>query len=253
MKRLTVVALLCILMLSMLMIGWAWAQETPPEGETQEEGQTEEAAQVEEEAEEAEEIEEILHPNVMWGDYRYTFSTVFPSSDIDPQSVIMNWFTPEIYNANWAAANYMQLYITIDWLTNDRSLDYMPLQLVLVCNGRRYIMFGKACANASYIWRRGNHYQHDLGCRYPDHVGDDARLFFTFDTNGAAIDPNTAYIEVKGMLEVWDWGLASQTYTYHENYYGTDQDLRWSRKGSSYFTYTHIMDIPLRDILPPLE
>ena len=87
-------------------------------------------------------------------------------------------------------------------------------------------------------------------------MGDDARLFFTFDTNGAAIDPNTAYIEVKGMLEVWDWELPSQTYTSHNNYYTITydyQNLRWSRNGSSYFTYTHLMNIPLRDILPPLE
>ena len=254
MKRLAVVSLLCILMLSMLMIGWAWAHETPPEGETPEEGQTEETTEEVTEVAVEEEEEVITQPNVMWGDYRYTFNAVFPSADIDPQSVIMNWFTPEIYNANWASANYVHLYINIDWLTNDRSLDYMPLQLVLVCpNGQRYIMFGKACANASYIWRRGNHYQHDLGCRYPDHVGDDARLFFTFDTNGHPIDPNICYIEVKGMLEVWDWGLSSQTYTTHNNYYGTYQDLRWSRNGSTYFTYFHIQNIPLSEILPPLE
>jgi len=244
MKRVTVVALLCILMLSMLMIGWSWAQEAPQENGPQEEAKTEEAA------EEAEEIEEITYPNVMWGDYRYTFTTIFPSADLDPQSVIMNWFTPSLYDTTWSSANYVHLYITIDWLTNDRPLDYMPLQLTLVCNGRRYILFGKSCANASYIWRRGNHYQHDLGCRYPDHVGDDARLFFTFDTNGAAIDPNTAYIEVQGMLEVWDWSKSSELYTTHYNYYGTYQDLRWSRNGSSYFTYTPITNIPLRDILP---
>mgnify|MGYP003565871557 CR=1 FL=1 len=55
MKRLTVVSLLCILILSMMMIGWAWAQETPPEGETPEEGQTEEVTEVE--IEEEEEVE----------------------------------------------------------------------------------------------------------------------------------------------------------------------------------------------------
>ena len=87
----------------------------------------------------------------------------------------------------------MHLNITIDWLNNDRSLDYMPLQLVLHSGGRSFILFGKANRSQSYLWRCGNHYGNDVGARYPDHVGDDARVIFTFDTNGAAIDMSSAY------------------------------------------------------------
>lgn len=243
MKRLLIIAFLCFI-LSVLLVGWAWAQDSE---EGQEEAQTDVTAeQTEEEA-----LDMIPEgPEVMWGDYRYTMAGIAPSSDLDPQSVIMNWFTPSLYDANWSGANYVHLRIYVEWLTNDRSLDYMPLQLVLVNGGHRYILFGKGCSNASYIWRRGNHYFHDLGCRYPDHVGDYAKLIFTFDTNGAAIDPNTAYIEVKGMLEVWDWKLQSQLYDEHVNPFRARQSLEWNRTGSSYFTYTHLTNIPLRDIMP---
>jgi hypothetical protein len=181
----------------------------------------------------------------MWGDYRYSFTAVAPSSDLDPQSVIMNWFTPDIYNANWSSANYVHLKITIDWLNNDRSLDYMPLQLVLHSGGRSFILFGKANSSQSYLWRRGSHYGNDVGARYPDHVGDDARVIFTFDTNGASIDTSSAYIEVRGILEVWNWGKESILYT--------DEALtehHWGRLGSSCFTYTHIANINLSEILP---
>ncbi|MDY6794091.1 MAG: hypothetical protein SWK76_02235 [Actinomycetota bacterium] len=240
-EKLTFIALLCFL-LSTLLIGLAVAQENQEGEQATEEGQAMEVVE--------EEVEEPLGPQVDWGDYRYTFTAVGPSSDLDPQSVLMNWFTPDLYKANWSGANYVHLYINIDWLNNDRSLDYMPLQLVLVNGGSRYILFGKGCSNASYIWRRGNHYVNDLGCRYPDHVGGDAKIFFTFDTNGAAIDPNSAYIEVQGMLEVWDWDLNSKLYTTHQNNQGYFQDLRWGRNGSSYFTYTHLANIPLSEILP---
>jgi hypothetical protein len=216
-----------------LLVGWAWAQEG-------EEVQAEETTTTEEVV-----VTEPVKPNVDWGDYRYTFTAVGPSSDIDPQSVIKNWFTPDIYNANWSSANYVHLNITIDWLNNDRSLDYMPLQLILHSGGRSFILFGKGCSNSSYLWRRGNHYENDVGARYPDHVGDDARVIFTFDTNGAAIDKFSAYIEVKGMLEVWNWEEDSILYTYD-----AFRDHYWYRTGSSYFTYTHLRDIPLMEILP---
>lgn len=75
------------------------------------------------------------------------------------------------------------------------------------------------------------------------------RLVFTFDTNGAAIDPSTAYIEVNGLLETWDWSLPSKTYTYHHNIYGYSQDLGWARNGSTYFTATHLADIPLCQVM----
>ena len=237
MKRILLIALLCLL-LSSLLVGWAWAQE----GEG---GQPSEGTQSGEAAGEEIAVQVPPKPSVIWGDYQYTFKGIAPSSDLDPQSAIINWFTPDLYYANWDHANYVHLYITIDWLTNDRSLDYMPLQLVLHSGGRSFILFGKGCSNSSYLWRRGNHYVNDLGARYPDHVGDDARVIFTFDTNGAAIDPYSAYVEVKGMLEVWDWDKGSKLYV--------DEALAehyWYRYGSSYFTYTHLANIPLTEILP---
>ncbi len=234
MKRIMFIALLCFLM-SGLLVGWAWAQgEQPPAG-----AETAETA-----AEEV--VQGPVKPNFMWGDYKYTLRGVSPSSDIDPQSVIMNWFTPDLYNANWSAANYVHLYISIDWLTNDRSLDYMPVQFILRSGGRSFILFGKANSSQSYLWRRGNHYENDVGARYPDHPGDDAKVFFTFDTNGAAIDVNSAYIEVRGILEVWNWDLDSILYTNEADYFH-----HWHRPGSSYFTYTNIANMNLRDILSP--
>ncbi len=232
MKRVVIIAFLCFLM-SGLLVGWAWAQE----GE-----------EVQQPAEETTEevVEEPVKPSVMWGDYQYTFTGVAPSADVDPQSVIINWFSPDLYYANWQHANYVHLRITVDWLNNDRSLDYMPLQLVLHSGGRSFILYGKGCSNSSYLWRRGNHYTNDLGARYPDHVGDDAKVLFTFDTNGANIDPYSAYIEVKGMLEVWDWDKDSILYTDEASYFHG-----WYRYGSSYFTYTPIRNIPLTEILPP--
>ena len=233
MKRALIIAFLCFLM-SGLLVGWAWAQEG-------EEGQQAEEIETTEEVV----IEEPAKPSVMWGDYQYTFTAVAPSSDVDPQSVIINWFSPDIYYANWQHANYVHLRITIDWLTNDRSLDYMPLQLVLHSGGRSFILYGKGCSNSSYLWRRGNHYTNDVGARYPDHVGDNAKLIFTFDTNGANIDPHSAYIEVKGMLEVWDWGEYSILYADEAAFWHG-----WFRLGSTDFTYTNIRNIPLTEILP---
>jgi hypothetical protein len=233
MKRILLIALLCFLM-SGLLIGWAWAQGEETQTTEGEQTTTEEVV-----------VEEPVKPNILWGDYKYTFTAVGPSSDLDPQSVIMNWFTPDIYNANWSSANYVHLNITIDWLANERSLDYMPLQLVLHSGSRSFILFGKANSSQSYLWRRGNHYGNDVGARYPDHVGDDARVIFTFDTNGAAIDMSSAYIEVRGMLEVWNWDEDSVLY-----YDQAMANHYWGRFGSSYFTYTHLVNIPLMDILP---
>ena len=90
----------------------------------------------------------------------------------------MNWFTPDLYNANWSHANYVHLRVTVQWHHNERSLDYMPLQLILHSGGRSFILFGKNNATQSYLWRRGNHYGNDVGARYPDHVGDDAKVIF---------------------------------------------------------------------------
>jgi hypothetical protein len=239
MKRLVLIVLLCFL-LSSLLVGWVWAQ-----------GEQEDQTQVEAEAETEEApVEEPAKPYRDWGDYRYTFNSIAPSSDLDPQSVIINWFSPSLYYANWERANYVHLYITVEWLNNDRSLDYMPLQLVLHSGGRTFILFGKGCSNQSYLWRGGSQYPNDLGARYPDYIGGNTRLFFTFDTNGARIDPNSAYVEVQGMLQVWDWSRNSQLYV-TKNLSDVGQGMHgWVRFGSSYFTYTPLGNIPLTEILP---
>ncbi len=238
MKRFLIITLLCFLLLAMLM-GWSWAQEGEKAGETAKTGT----------GEEQEGPAEPTKPHVTWGDYRYIFRNAVPSSDVDPQSVMIDVLSPGAYNSAWSGANYVHLYLTVEWLTNDRPLDYMPLQLVLHSGGRSYILYGKGSSYSSYLWRRGNHDHHDLGARYPDRPGGSTRLIFTFDTNGAAIDPATSYIEVNGLLEVWDWGLPSKTYTYHVNPYGYAQDPGWTRNGSGYFTTTHLADIPLSQIM----
>lgn len=242
MKRATIIVLLCFL-LSGLLMGLVWAQGNQ-EGQTQGTQAT---------GGDQEPAPEPAKPSVFWGDYKYTLTNVGPSSDIDPQSMIMNWFHPSIYNANWEKANYVHLYIKIEWVTNDRSLDFMPLQFVLHSGGRSFILFGKGSSNGSYLWRRGNHTPNDLGARYPDHVGDDAKVFFTFSTRGAVIDPQTAYIEVKGMLEVWNWRAESQLYVDRNRpQFPDDTEYHgWVRFGSSYFTYTPIRNIQLTEILSP--
>jgi hypothetical protein len=229
-----IIALLCLL-LSSLLIGWAWAQGEQG-GTTKEQAQTQNEEPV---------VQEPEKPNVVWGDYKYSFLSAAPSSDIDPQSTIMNWFTPDLYYANWDHANYVHLYMSIDWLTNDRSLDYMPLQLILHNKGSSYLLFGKGYRSQSYLWRGGSQYVNDTGARYPDHLGGKVRLFYTFDTNGARIDPFSAYVEVQGMLQVWDWQLPSILYNYEAM-----ADHYWYRNGSSYYTYTPLANIPLSQILP---
>ena len=236
MRKIALIALLSLLLVALLM-GWCWAQgeQTGQAGETAQEGETAEVGAA----------QEPTKPHVTWGDYRYIFRNVDPSADLDPQSAIMNWYTPDPYNADWSKANYVHLNLTVEWLTNERPLDYMPLQLILHSGGRSFILFGKNNATQSYLWRRGNHYGNDVGARYPDHVGDDARVIFTFDTNGAAIDPYNSYIEVRGILEVWDWNSRSQLYV--DEALG---DHYWYRYGSSYFTYTPLGSIPLAELLP---
>ncbi|OFW60047.1 MAG: hypothetical protein A2V52_06870 [Actinobacteria bacterium RBG_19FT_COMBO_54_7] len=240
MKRIVMIALLC-LVLSGLLIGLAFAQGS-------------QETQATATAEEPEPAAEAQKPYVDWGDYRYIFTNVGPSADIDPQSAIMNWFHPSIYDANWQeGTNYVHLAITIEWWNNDRPIDFMPVQLVLHDGNRSYILFGKGSSKKSYLWRRGSHDANDIGARYPDHLHGDAKVFFTFSTRGAKIDPATAYIEVTGMLEVWDWGEDSQLYV-DKNLPQFDGDIEyqgWVRPGSSYFTFTPIRRIALTEILNP--
>jgi hypothetical protein len=242
MKRLAIIALLCVV-LSTPLIGLAWAQGG-------QEGQAQAATTTQAPAPEAK------APQVDWGDYRYIFTGVAPSSDLDPQSMIINYFHPSLYDNNWERANYVHLAITIEWWNNDRPTDFMPLQLVLHNGGSSYILFGKANSKQSYLWRRGSHYANDLGARYPDHLNDNAKLFFTFNTHGARIDPNTAYVEVVGMLDVWNWNARSKLYVDKNLKQFTDDTKYsdWIRYGSTYFTFTPIMNVKLADILnPPVQ
>ena len=87
MRKTALIALLSLLMIALLM-GWCWAQgnEGGQTGATEQSGET---------AEE-QEAQEPTKPHVTWGDYRYIFRNVDPSPDLDPQSVIMNWFTPDL-------------------------------------------------------------------------------------------------------------------------------------------------------------
>jgi hypothetical protein len=239
MKRVTIIALLCIV-LSTLLVGLAWAQGG-------QEGQAQAATEEQQPADEA-------HPKyVDWGDYRYIFTGVAPSSDLDPQSAIMNYFHPKLDDNNWDHANYVHLAITIEWWNNDRPLDFMPLQLVLHNGGSSYILFGKANTKQSYVWRGGSQYANDLGVRYPDHVYDNSKIFFTFNTHGAKIDPNTAYVEVVGMLDVWNWRANSKLYVDKNlpEFTGDTEYHDWIRYGSTYFTFTPLMQVRLADILNP--
>jgi len=221
MKRYMLLATVMITAM-VLLGGWTWA-----EGES--------TLQVAPAAAEAKPAEPVK-PTVTWGDYKYTFYAVEPSSDIDPQSVIMHWETPSPYDVNWSAANYCHFYIKIEWPENLRPWDYMPLQLIVHTPSRAYHQFGKDCSNASFLWRRY--------CRYPSLIGNTTYVIFTMDTQGAPIDPNTAYLEVNGVLEVWDWNRASKLY-----YPSIERNLNWSRYGSTYESITHLADIPLWEIL----
>ena len=113
----------------------------------------------------------------------------------------------------------------------------MPLQLIIHTPGRAYHQFGKDCSNASFLWRRY--------CRYPSIVGNSTDVIFTMDTNGAPIDPNTAWLEVNGVLEVWDWNL----FSWDNIVIDEDLQLVWERDGSTYNSITHLADIPLWEIL----
>ncbi len=243
MKRTLIVAVICFIMLSVL-VSWSWAQ-----GEI-----TSQPATTAAEKEKA----GTVFPSLTWGDYKYTFYAIEPSSDIDPQSVIMNWEVPSYSNINWDGANYCHLWIHIEWPENLRPWDYMPLQLIIHTPNGAYHQFGKDCSNSSFLWRRY--------CRYPSIVGNSTDVIFTLDTQGASIDPNTAWLEVNGVLEVWDWNLFSKdNYVEYVGSYivttidpvtgavtETSQDAiftAWQRDGSTYNSFTHLNDIPVWEIL----
>jgi hypothetical protein len=225
MKRSLIVAVICMIMLCVL-VSWSWA-----EGETT----SQPAATSTEKA-----AAGPVKPSLTWGDYKYTFYAVEPSSDIDPQSVIMNWEIPSPYNISWDGANYLHFWIHIEWPENLRPWDYMPLQLIVHTPGAAYHQFGKDCSNSSFLWRRQ--------ARYPSIVGNSTDVIFTMDTQGAPIDPNTGYLTVNGVLEVWDWTMFSL-----DNWViGEAEDYLytvWQRDGSTFNSITHLADIPLWEII----
>ncbi len=225
MKKSLMVAVISMMILCVL-ISWSWA-----EGED-----TSQPAVVSAEKEDAGPVK----PSLTWGDYKYTFNAVEPSSDIDPQSVIMHWETPSPYNIDWNAANYLHFWIHIEWPENLRPWDYMPLQLIVHTPGSPYHQFGKDCSNSSFLWRRH--------ARYPNIVGNSTDVIFTMDTQGAPISPDTGYLTVNGVLEVWDWRLPSRrnlvTYHQEEGFF-----VAWQRSGSTYNSITHLADIPLWEII----
>jgi hypothetical protein len=221
MKRTFIIAVICFIMLSVL-VSWSWAQgEQTSQPSTTSTGQT---------------TTKQVQPSLTWGDYKYTFYGVEPSSDIDPQSAIMHWETPSPYNVSWSGANYCHFWIHIEWPENLRPWDYMPLQLIIHTPNGVYHQFGKDCSNASFLWRRY--------CRYPSIVGNTTDVIFTMDTQGASIDPNTAWLEVNGVLEVWNWSRYNSIYAP-----SAYTDIDWSRRGSTYDSITHLADIPIWEIL----
>ncbi len=264
MKRPVIVVLLSISMIGAL-LGLTWASQSQ-QGEAPHPGTTAS-------------ISAPQKPVVTWGDYKYTFTRVEPSADVDWESVLIDNRRPGLYSDNWSGANYVHFFITIEWMSNDHPIyeqtgttlwkycktnkshegiyhnnyvsptnyyqNYAPLQIVLHSGGRSYILYGKDCSNSSYLWRTVN--------RYPSVVGTKADIIFTIDTNGAAIDPTTAYITVSGMREEWSWSRYSSLndiYQIWEDVLGNPVLTRiWHRYGSTYHSYTPLAYIPLTAIM----
>ncbi len=179
----------------------------------------------------------LAKPQVTWGDYRYTFTNVVPSDDLDPQSVIMNNFRGLAGHDTFSSANYVHLYLTIEWPTNtniEPPGSFTPLQLKLHTNAGTFWLFGKDCISDSFIWRPL--------VRYPAYTnGPATKIFFTFNTHGAAIDCTTAYIEVIGLQEVVNMHLFDQNYSWARTHF------EYQRSGH---TATSHIAIPSMDLLP---
>jgi hypothetical protein len=240
MKRIAFPVLLYFLLFCLLMgFTRAEGEQTGPTGEATGTG----SEQVE--------TQQPQKPSVTWGDYKYIFTSAEPSDDVDPQSILIYEHSPARGNSTWSGANYVHLYITIEWLQNSplsktasiddprityQYPDYMPLQIVLRSGSRSYILYGKNCSNSSYLWRSVN--------RYPSLVGGKAKVIFTIDTNGAAIDPNIAYLSISGMAEIFDIEKLGDLYAF-------ENTKDYGRSGTSYHTYTHLTDIPISQITSP--
>ncbi len=176
-------------------------------------------------------------PSVVWGDYKYTFTDIVPADDLDPQSFIMNNYRGLQGHDTFSSANYVHLYITIEWPTNtniEPPGSFTPLQLKLHTNCGTFWLFGKDCISDSFIWRPL--------VRYPAYSGGPAtKIFFTFNTHGAAIDPATAYVEVIGLQQVVNMNLTDTNYAWARTHF------EYERSGH---TATTNLTQPAFDLLP---
>jgi len=154
-------------------------------------------------------------PSISWGDYKYTFTNIVPSDDLDPQSVIINDYRGLQGHDAFSSANFVHLYITIEWPTSSNIEppgSFTPLQLKLHTNCGTFWLFGKDAAKDSFIWRPL--------VRYPNYSGGPAtKIFFTFNTRGAAIDPASAYVEVVGLQQVVNRSLADLNYSWQRTHF----------------------------------
>ncbi len=176
-------------------------------------------------------------PSVTWGDYKYTFTNVVPSDDLDPQSTIIDDYRGLRGHDTFGSANFVHLYITIEWPTNSNiepPASFTPLQLKLHTPRGTFWLFGKDCANDSFIWRPL--------VRYPAYSGGPAtKIFFTFSTRGAAIDVANSYVEVIGLQQVVNMNLTDQNYSWARTHF------EYQRQGR---TATTNLTQPAFDLLP---
>lgn len=154
-------------------------------------------------------------PCVTWGDYRYTLTNIVPSDDLDPQSTIINDYRGLQGHDTFNSANFVHLYITIEWPTNlniEPPGSFTPLQLKLHTGSGTFWLFGKDAVKDSFIWRPL--------VRYPSYSGGPAtKVFFTFNTHGAAIDPARAYVEVVGLQQVVNDSLVDLNYSWQRTHF----------------------------------
>ncbi len=183
-----------------------------------------------------------VKPQVTWGDYRYTFTNVVPSDDLDPQSTIINDYRGLEGHSSFSSANFVHLYMTIEWPTNlnvEPPGSFTPLQLKLHTNAGTFWLFGKDCISDSFVWRPL--------VRYPSYPnGPATKIFFTFNTHGASIDCSTAYIEVIGLQQVVDMDLFDLNNSWLRTHF------EYQRSGTTLDTLTTMSSFlqPTLDILP---